>query len=92
MMMPSASRACAISRSRLRWILVPLALLTTGKVCTHHSLAAYKVPAKLWWVHTFPVVNSANGTKIQRNRLREMAQARLAEGIIIDTLTQEKLP
>ncbi len=44
------------------------------------QLAAYKVPARLWWVHAFPVVNSANGTKIQRNRLREMAQARLAEG------------
>jgi fatty-acyl-CoA synthase len=41
-------------------------------------LAAYKVPARLWWVDSFPVVNSANGTKIQRNKLREMAQARLA--------------
>ncbi|MDH4391653.1 MAG: acyl-CoA synthetase, partial [Aquabacterium sp.] len=41
-------------------------------------LAAYKVPARLWWVDAFPVVHSANGTKIQRNRLREMAQARLA--------------
>jgi fatty-acyl-CoA synthase len=41
------------------------------------QLAAYKVPARLWWVDAFPVVNSANGTKIQRNKLREMAQARL---------------
>jgi fatty-acyl-CoA synthase len=41
-------------------------------------LAAYKVPARLWWVDDYPVVNSANGTKIQRHRLREMAQARLA--------------
>jgi fatty-acyl-CoA synthase len=41
-------------------------------------LAAFKVPARLWWVDAFPVVNSANGTKIQRNRLREMAVARLA--------------
>ena len=41
-------------------------------------LAAFKVPARLWWVDAFPVVNSANGTKIQRNKLREMAQARLA--------------
>lgn len=45
---------------------------------TRHQLAAYKVPARLWWVDAFPVVNSANGTKIQRNRLREMAVARLA--------------
>ncbi|GCL61584.1 AMP-binding protein [Pseudaquabacterium pictum] len=41
-------------------------------------LAAYKVPARLWWVEAFPVVHSANGTKIQRTRLRDMAQARLA--------------
>lgn len=41
-------------------------------------LAAYKVPARLWWVESYPVVHSANGTKIQRNRLREMALARLA--------------
>ncbi len=43
------------------------------------QLAAFKVPARLWWVHGFPVVHSANGTKIQRNRLREMALARLAD-------------
>ncbi len=43
-------------------------------------LAAYKVPARLWWVDAFPVVHSANGTKIQRTRLRDMAQARLAAG------------
>ena len=41
-------------------------------------LAAYKLPARLWWVDAFPVVLSANGTKIQRTRLREMALARLA--------------
>jgi fatty-acyl-CoA synthase len=41
------------------------------------QLAAFKVPARLWWVDAFPVVNSANGTKIQRNRLRDMAQALL---------------
>lgn len=44
----------------------------------HSQLAAYKVPARLWWVDAFPVVLSANGTKIQRTRLRDMAQARLA--------------
>ena len=42
------------------------------------KLAAFKVPARLWWVDSFPVVDSANGTKIQRNRLRDMAQKRLA--------------
>lgn len=43
------------------------------------QLAAFKVPARVWWVDAFPVVNSANGTKVQRNRLRDMAQARLAQ-------------
>ncbi len=42
-------------------------------------LAAFKVPARLWWVQAFPVVHSANGTKIQRTRLREMAVALLAD-------------
>ena len=41
-------------------------------------LAAFKVPARLWWVDAFPVVDGANGTKIQRHRLRQMAQERLA--------------
>jgi fatty-acyl-CoA synthase len=43
-----------------------------------HELAAFKVPARVWWLDAFPTVAAANGTKIQRNRLREMAQQRLA--------------
>jgi len=43
------------------------------------QLAAYKVPARVWFLDAFPVVLSANGTKIQRHRLREMALARLAD-------------
>jgi len=43
------------------------------------QLAAYKVPARVWFVDAFPVVLSANGTKIQRHRLREMAVQRLGE-------------
>jgi fatty-acyl-CoA synthase len=43
------------------------------------QLAVFKVPARVWAVDAFPVVNSANGTKIQRNKLREMAQQRLAD-------------
>jgi len=41
-------------------------------------MAAFKVPARVWTVDAFPVVDSANGTKIQRNRLREMALQRIA--------------
>ena len=42
-------------------------------------MAGYKVPARVWFVDAFPVTQSANGTKIQRARLREMAQERLAQ-------------
>ena len=42
-------------------------------------MAGYKVPARVWFVDAFPVTQSANGTKIQRARLREMARERLAE-------------
>lgn len=40
-------------------------------------LAPFKVPARVWRVDDFPRTQSANGTKIQRNKLREMAEARL---------------
>src|SRR5262249_25036000 len=38
------------------------------------ALARYKVPARIIRLGPFPVAQSANGTKIQRARLREMAQ------------------
>jgi fatty-acyl-CoA synthase len=41
-------------------------------------MATYKVPARIWFVEEFPVTVSANGTKIQRGVLREMARTRLA--------------
>ena len=36
-------------------------------------MAGFKVPARVWFLEAFPVTQSANGTKIQRNKLREMA-------------------
>lgn len=42
------------------------------------QLAAFKLPLRIWQVDAFPVVNSANGTKIQRHKLREWAQQNLA--------------
>ena len=38
-------------------------------------LAPFKVPTRVWQVDDFPRTQSANGTKIQRARLREMAEA-----------------
>lgn len=43
------------------------------------SMAGYKVPARIWLVEEFPVTRSANATKIQRGKLREMALERLKE-------------
>lgn len=42
-------------------------------------LAKFKVPIKVIGVEAFPVTQSANGTKIQRNKLAEMAQQALTE-------------
>lgn len=41
------------------------------------QLAAFKVPARVWFVDEFPTTQSANGVKIQRGKLREMAVLRL---------------
>ncbi len=40
-------------------------------------MAGFKVPARVWFVEGFPTTQSANGTKVQRARLREMARERL---------------
>jgi len=44
------------------------------------QLAAFKVPARVWFVAEFPTTQSANGVKIQRGRLREMAMHKLGSG------------
>lgn len=44
------------------------------------ALAAFKMPARVFTIDAFPTTESANGTKIQRNRLREWAGARLGGG------------
>ena len=41
------------------------------------QLAAFKIPAHLWFIDEFPATASANGDKFQRVKLREMAQAKL---------------
>jgi len=42
-------------------------------------LAKYKVPARVIPVDAFPVTDSANGVKIQRGKLRDMAEELLRE-------------
>lgn len=41
------------------------------------ALGGYKVPARVLVVDAFPTTESANGTKIQRGKLRQMAQDRI---------------
>lgn len=40
------------------------------------SLAGFKVPARIFCLDAFPSTTGPNGTKVQRHRLREMAEAR----------------
>jgi fatty-acyl-CoA synthase len=44
------------------------------------QMAGFKVPARVWFVDEFPTTESANGVKIQRTRLRDMALERLRQG------------
>lgn len=41
------------------------------------KLAAFKVPRRVVVVESFPMVRGANGDKVQRNRLREIAHAEM---------------
>ncbi|MCM2346349.1 MAG: AMP-binding protein [Acidovorax soli] len=42
------------------------------------SIAGYKVPQRVWMLAAFPLTQGANGNKISRAQLRQMAQERLA--------------
>lgn len=62
-------------------ILQPGAAVTEADVTAwvNARMAGYKVPARVWFVDAYPITHSANGDKIQRARLREMAQTQLTE-------------
>jgi len=44
------------------------------------GLARFKVPVRIFTVGSFPVTDSANGVKVQRGKLREMAASLIDEG------------
>ena len=44
-----------------------------------HQMASYKVPRRILFVDEFPSTDGANGRKIQKSRLREIAQEQLAD-------------
>jgi fatty-acyl-CoA synthase len=60
-------------------ILEPGAALDEANVIAHckRGLANYKVPTRVFAIDEFPVTPSPNGPKIQRNKLRQRAEALL---------------
>jgi fatty-acyl-CoA synthase len=44
-----------------------------------HRMASYKVPRRVLFVDEFPSTDGANGRKIQKSRLREIAREQLEE-------------
>lgn len=70
---PAGNRAVAF--------VIPRAGSIDADALRHHCaarLAAFKVPARVIALDAFPVTQSANGVKVQRVRLRQMAEAALA--------------
>lgn len=51
----------------------------TLKADVGRTLAAFKVPARIWAVTEYPTTQSSNGVKIQRAKLRDMAMQRIEE-------------
>jgi fatty-acyl-CoA synthase len=58
------SKGCAFDENALRTSL-------------GQSIAAFKLPVRIWEIDAFPTTMSSNGVKIQRRKLREMAQETL---------------
>ena len=60
----------------------PGAALDEAALIAHvrEKLAGYKVPARVFPIDAFPVTDSANGVKIQRAKLRDMAMAAIGAG------------
>jgi fatty-acyl-CoA synthase len=53
------------------------AALTEEAVAAHcrNHLARYKVPHRVFFVDTYPTTQGANGTKVQKTKLREIAES-----------------
>jgi fatty-acyl-CoA synthase len=60
-------------------VLAPGAVLDEAAVIAHckRGLANYKVPMRVFAIEDFPKTPSPNGFKIQKNRLREIAMAKI---------------
>ena len=62
--------------------LKPGCVLDEAAVIAHVSarLAKYKVPVSLFFIDAFPVTEGTNATKIQKHKLRDLAQDRMTRG------------
>lgn len=62
-------------------ILAPGAGLDEAKVkaALGSTLAAFKIPARVWSIAEYPSTQSANGVKIQRAKLRDMAMQKMKD-------------
>lgn len=82
-----AVEACQLVGAMTREALMPVAFIRvrTGRsvseaeiiAFTNERLAKFKVPVKVVTLDEFPTTPSANGFKVQKNKLREMAEALL---------------
>jgi fatty-acyl-CoA synthase len=73
---PGAAGVRAVSFVMLK----PGAALDEAEIIAHcrRGLANYKVPMRVFAIDDFPKTPSPNGFKIQRARLREMAEQKLS--------------
>jgi len=65
------------------WTGALLLLLIATTFASNHvaaRLARYKVPVRVFEIDAFPVTEGTNATKIQKHRLRDLAQERLDAG------------
>ena len=83
----AASQVVGVSaggKARCAAFVVPQAgAAVSGAAVIDHcraGLAPYKAPIAVWEIGEFPTAPSANGTKVQRRRLQELAQRRLDAG------------
>jgi acyl-CoA synthetase (AMP-forming)/AMP-acid ligase II len=84
----SAAQVVGIHREGRGDVAVAFVLPNNGNACSEEELISYcangisnyKVPNRIVFVDEFPVVSGPNGVKIQKNKLRELADALIEKG------------
>ena len=84
----SAAQVVGIHREGRGDVAVAFVQPYNGNACSEEELISYcangisnyKVPSRIVFVEQFPVVSGPNGVKIQKNKLRELADALIEKG------------